>query len=159
MRLTFRSEKRRRKTGRGNGKGKGNRGKGMQSFLVWRSSGISGKANSAWGGGVREGLLKRGVRDLPLRVKGVSQAETVGRCSQRKEQPIQRQEVSTEPGAGTGSAYGGAREGSGEEEIEQTQCGAYGLCPGVKREGPLEGYAHGNVIVMFTLLTIRIWDI
>lgn len=76
------------------------------------------------GAGVREGLLKRRIRDLPLRVKGVIQAEMVGRYSRRKEQPVRRQEVNTEHGAGTGSVCGGAREvvRLREVRIEQMQC-------------------------------------
>lgn len=37
--------------------------------------------------------------------------------------------------------------------------GEYGLCPEVDAEGPVEDYAHENVIARFTLLKIKTYDI
>lgn len=88
------------------------------------AQGLEGRPTLNGGVCVREGLLKRRICDLPLRVKGVIQAEMVGRYSRRKEQPVRRQEVNTEHAAGTGSAYGGARKvvRLREVRLEQMQC-------------------------------------
>lgn len=75
---------------------------------------------------------------------------------------MQRQEVITEHGAGTGSACGSARKVVRLEEARwktglRRKVRECGLCPEVKRE--VSDYTPEKVIVTFTLLTIRIWDI
>lgn len=71
--------------------------------------GWSSWVSHLWGRDVGEGLLKGRAPQLPLKVKGVIPAEMVGRYSWKSSQHVQRQEVSTEHGARTGSGCGGVR--------------------------------------------------
>ena len=105
-----------------------------------------------WGGDVREGLPKGRTPQLPRKVQGVIPAETQVPSRKSAQSPGARARSACGRGVGGGEAW---RWKTGV----RCDAGEYGLRPEVDTEGPVEDYAHENVIARFTLLKIKTYDI